>query len=124
MSKTQVMEYEPDENEEAVLEVIRKEHRVNPMRVREQTDLRKQYVNDALRQLQKAGVVRKVNRGLYEHVPKNDDEYTIDDQEFREAVRDARDAYQDLIDARERVDQEAIDSAFERLDKALEVDDG
>lgn len=73
------MDYEPDEREAEVLEVIRRENRVNPMRVREETDLRKQYVNDALRGLQKAGVVRKVNRGLYEHVPENDDEYEQDD---------------------------------------------
>ncbi|MDQ2053217.1 hypothetical protein [Halobellus sp. H-GB7] len=68
------MDYEPDETEQKVLDVVRREKRVNPMRVREATGVRKQYVNDALRQLQKAGVVRKVNRGLYEHVPENDDE--------------------------------------------------
>lgn len=36
----------------------------------------------------------------------------------------ARDAFRDLIDARERLDQEAIDEAFERLADALEVNDG
>mgnify|MGYP006310369909 CR=1 FL=1 len=116
MSKTQVMEYEPDENEEAVLKVIRKEHRVNPMRVREQTGLRKQYVNDALRQLQKAGVIRKVNRGLYEHVPENDDEYTTDDQELREAVREAREVYED-------VDGNGVDDAIARLEELTGADD-
>ena len=117
MSKTQVMDYEPDENEQAVLEVVREEFRVNPMRVRDQTDLRKQYVNDALRQLQKAGVIRKVNRGLYEHVPENDDEYTDDDEELRQAVRDAREAYED-------VDGDGVGDAIARLEELTEVDDG
>lgn len=67
------MDYDMDENERAVLDVLREERRVNPLRVREQTEIRKQYVNDALRQLRKLGVVRKVTKGLYEYVPENDD---------------------------------------------------
>jgi len=60
-------DYEPDEREQAVLDVVKRERRVNPMRVREVTDIRKQYVNDALKQLTKAQYIRKVNRGLYEY---------------------------------------------------------
>ncbi|MFC5135512.1 MULTISPECIES: hypothetical protein [Haloferacaceae] len=106
------MDYEPDETEQAVLDVVRQEGRVNPMRVREQTEIRKQYVNDALRQLQKAGVIRKVNRGLYEHVPENDDEYG-----------DAAD--QDVAALEERVAElEAqLESAREWLDVAVEAID-
>lgn len=99
MSTPDLMEYDPDENEQRVLDVIRREGRVNPLRVREETDLRKQYVNDALRQLQKANVVRKVNRGLYEHVPENDDvspAADIDVEALREAITDAKAAYEDV----------------------------
>lgn len=67
------MDYTPDDAERAVLDVIREEHRVNPMRLRDRTEIRKQYVNEALRQLVKLGVVQKVNRGLYEYVPEEDD---------------------------------------------------
>ena len=109
------MDYEPDENEQAVLEVVREERRVNPMRVREQTDLRKQYVNDALRQLQKAGVIRKVSRGLYEHVPENDDEYTEDDEELKRHVRAAGEA----------IDNDDPDELCRHVRAACEViDDG
>lgn len=70
---SQPMPYTPDGEERAVLDVLRREHRANPLRIREETDIRKQYVNDALDQLQKVGVVEKVNRGLYQHVPGEDD---------------------------------------------------
>ena len=118
------MDYEPDENEQAVLDVLREERRANPYLIREKIDLRKEYVSKALTGLVKAGVVEKVTRGLYEHVPENDDEYTDDDEELQRAVRDARDAYQNLIDAREHLDQEAIDEALAGLGQALEVNDG
>lgn len=107
------MDYEPDETERAVLAVLREETRVNPLRVREATDIRKQYVNDALRQLQKAGVVQKVNRGLYEHVPENDDGAdaaggdTID--ELRAVIADIRDAYED-------VDGDGVGDALDRAE--------
>lgn len=61
-------DYELDERERAVLDLLREEHRVNPLRVRERLDMRKQYVNEALRQLEKAGFIKKVTRGLYEFV--------------------------------------------------------
>ena len=107
------MEYEPDEREEEVLEVIRQEVRVNPMRLREATDLRKQYVNDALRGLQKAGVVRKVNRGLYEHVPENDDNY-VEETDVDELKRHVR-------DAGEAIEAQDIDALRRHVRKACEV---
>ena len=58
----------PTENQEAVLEVLKEEHRVNPLRVRTETGLEKQRVNDALGSLVDAGWIRRVNRGLYEFV--------------------------------------------------------
>lgn len=61
------MPYSPDEIEQQVLDVLRREGRANPLRIREQTDIRKQYVNNALRQLVKAELVRKVTTGLYEY---------------------------------------------------------
>ena len=69
----QQMPYSLDETERAVLDVLRAERRANPLRIRERTGLRKQYVNDALRQLEKVDVVRRVNRGLYEYNPDADD---------------------------------------------------
>ena len=65
--------FEPTENQEAVLEVLEEEHRVNPLRVRNETGLEKQRVNDALGSLVDAGWIRRVNRGLYEFVddPRN-----------------------------------------------------
>ena len=116
------MPYTLDENEQAVLDALREEGRANPMLLREKTDLRKQYVNDALTQLQKADRVRKVSRGLYEYA--GDDEAESADGDVDAEA--AREAYQQLLDARERVDQEAIDEALDELADALgvEEDDG
>lgn len=69
------MDYEPDEEERQVLNVLREHGRANPMLIREETGLRKEYVSRALTGLRKAQVVRKVTRGLYDHVPENDDEF-------------------------------------------------
>jgi len=112
------MPYTPDENEQAVLDVLREEGRANPMLLREKTDLRKQYVNDALTQLQKADRVRKVSRGLYEYAGADEAE-SADDVD----AEAAREAYQRLLDARERVDGDAIDEALDELGEALGVDD-
>ena len=59
--------YQPDETEQAVLDVLEAEGRANPYHIREQVGERKQYINDALTQLVKAGFVTKINRGLYEY---------------------------------------------------------
>jgi predicted transcriptional regulator of viral defense system len=61
-------DYEPTEQEESVIELLKKERRVNPLRVRDVTGLGKQRVNDLLGNLVAAGWVRKVNQGLYEFV--------------------------------------------------------
>jgi len=60
--------YEPAEQEESVVELLKEEHRVNPLRVRDVTGLGKQRVNDLLGNLVAAGWIRKVNQGLYEFV--------------------------------------------------------
>lgn len=60
--------FEPSERQEKVLDVFKEETRVNPLRLREVTGYSKQRVNDVLRDLQAAGWVRRVNRGLYEFV--------------------------------------------------------
>ena len=111
------MEYEPDENEQAVLDVLREEGRANPYLIREKIDLRKEYVSKALTGLVKAGVVKKVTRGLYEHVPENDDEYTDERAGLQQAVRDAREAYED-------VDGDGVGDAIARLEQLVEVDNG
>lgn len=60
--------FEPTDRQERVLAVFKDEYRVNPLRVREVTDIRKQRVNDALGSLVDAGWIQRVNRGLYEFV--------------------------------------------------------
>ena len=60
-------EYEPTDNDEQVLEVLR-EGRANPAYIHDQTGLRKQRINDSLQRLTSAGWVRKPARGLYELV--------------------------------------------------------
>lgn len=67
-------EYQPTENDEKVLEVL-KEGRSNPLYIREESGLGKQRVNESLERLRSAGWARKVTRGLYELVedPRADD---------------------------------------------------
>ena len=67
--------FEPTGQQESVLDVLKDEQRVNPLRVRDVTSIDKQRVNDALSSLVDAGWVRRVNRGLYEFVedPREDD---------------------------------------------------
>lgn len=111
-TRRQLMDYEPDDRERAVLDVFREEGRANPMRVRDVTDLRKQYVNDALNQLQKLGVVQKLNRGLYEYVPEEDDlpgaPESLDE--------DARRVLDEIETAMRRGDRAALQDAISRLE--------
>jgi len=59
--------YEPDDDEEEqILQVLKDEGRVNPLRIREQTDLGTGCVSRKLDNLVRAGWVRRVTRGLYE----------------------------------------------------------
>lgn len=117
------MEYEPDENERAVLDVLREERRVNPMRVRDQTDIRKQYVNDALRQLRKLGVVEKVNRGLYEYVPEEDDLPGAPEAATGGVdVEAARAAWEDACEAWRQARGEDVGEALDELAAALGLD--
>lgn len=63
--------YEPEnEDEERVLGIVKEEGRVTPYLVRERLDfdIRKEYVNNYLDNLRRAGWIRKVTRGLYEFV--------------------------------------------------------
>jgi len=60
-------DYEPDDDdEEQILQVLKDEGRANPPRIREQTNIRKEYVSRKLDNLVRAGWVRRVTRGLYE----------------------------------------------------------
>jgi predicted transcriptional regulator of viral defense system len=58
--------FELTKRQEAVLDVFREEERANPLRVREETTLGKQSINDILNRLCDKGHIRKVTRGLYE----------------------------------------------------------
>jgi len=112
------MDYQPDEQEQEVLEVLREHGRANPMLIRDETDLRKEYVSRALTGLTKAGVVEKVTRGLYDHVPENDDEFTHE----RTAVDldQLRRALDDIEAAAERGDGDALQSALEQARAAVD----
>jgi predicted transcriptional regulator len=61
-------DYEPTDDEDAILEVMKDEPcgRVNPYLVREETELSKQRVSNAFRQLVAAGWVDKRTRALYD----------------------------------------------------------
>lgn len=61
-------DYDPTDDEDAILEVMKTEPcgRVNPYLVREETDLSKQRVSNAFRQLVAAGWVDKRTRALYD----------------------------------------------------------
>lgn len=67
--------YRPSDREEEVLELLKEGRdngepwgRVNPMYVREELGIKRQYANKALSNLVTAGWVRKPVRGLYEFV--------------------------------------------------------
>lgn len=60
-------DYEPSDNEDYILEVL-EEGRVTPKYLKERTGLNDQQINYALNQLQAAGWVTKVTKGLYELV--------------------------------------------------------
>lgn len=61
-------DFEPTDEEEAVLATLKAEKRANPYLIREQTGLDKGTVNTALTRLTSAGWAAKVTRGLYEYV--------------------------------------------------------
>lgn len=110
------MDYEPDEEEEQVLNVLRAEGRANPMLIREHTGLRKEYVSRALGGLRKAGVVDKATLGLYDHVPENDDEFDAQTVEI-----DSEDVVE-LVEVLRQADVAGADVWADRLQE--EVGDG
>lgn len=61
-------DYDPTDDENAIIEVMKDEPcgRVNPYLIREETDLSKQRVSNAFRQLVAAGWVTKRTRALYD----------------------------------------------------------
>lgn len=66
--------HEPSDDEDAVIAVLADEQRANPYLLREETGLRKQAVNEALKQLVAAGWAKKRTRGLYDYVDDPRDE--------------------------------------------------
>jgi DNA-binding transcriptional regulator GbsR (MarR family) len=90
------------------------------MLIRDETGIRKEYVSRALGGLQKAGVVEKVTRGLYDHVPENDDEYshgrvTVDHDRARRLV-------DDLEAALERGERQTVEQTLDDLRETLRED--
>lgn len=78
-------DFEPTDEEEAVLEVMEDENRANPLLIREETSLGKGHINTALTRLTSAGWVRKITRGLYEFVedPRTETEHADNSSEAR-----------------------------------------
>lgn len=111
------VDYQPDERERAVLDVLREHGRANPMLIRGETGIRKEYVSRALTGLQKAGVVERVTHGLYDHVPEMDDEYMHEREHVDvDALRRALD---DIEAGCERGDGAAVQDAIERAREAI-----
>ena len=82
-------QYEPDDDAEAVLAVFKAEDaRLTPRRIRSMTDLRRQYVHNALKSLTDAGWIERVDRGLYEFVA---DPRDLDDSETTDPADAATD---------------------------------
>jgi DNA-binding MarR family transcriptional regulator len=65
---------ELSDDDEAVLDVMKRENRANPLLIREETGLDKGDVNTILNRLGRQGHIRQVTRGLYEFVddPRDD----------------------------------------------------
>ncbi|WP_254526024.1 MarR family transcriptional regulator [Natrinema caseinilyticum] len=57
--------FDPSKQQRQVLDVFCDEYQVNPRRIRDNTGLERQRVNDALTALENAGWVEKRARGLY-----------------------------------------------------------
>jgi len=111
------MDYQPDDREQQVLDVLREHGRATPYLIRQETDMRKEYVSRALTGLKKAGVVEQVTRGLYDHVPEMDDEYTHDRE--RVDLDMLRRALDDVEAAAERGNGDALKDALERAREAI-----
>jgi len=58
-------DFDPTEQQQKVLDVFCEEFQVNPMRIRDVTEMPKQRVNDILGSLEDAGWIEQVTRGLY-----------------------------------------------------------
>lgn len=90
--------FDPTEDEEAVLTVLKQENRANPYLIRERTDLGKGDVNTAFTRLTSAGWVRKVTRGLYEMVDDPREEETMTNPDGGASVADAEDAVETALE--------------------------
>jgi len=67
--------FEPDERQEAILDILKRGRSesepwgyANPKRLEENMNIRRQYINRALRGLVDAGWIKKENRGLYRFI--------------------------------------------------------
>lgn len=111
----QLMADYPDEKDEQVLAVLRREGRANPKLIREETGLDKGTVNTVLVRASRHGDVTQVERGLYD--------YTGEDAEVQIPASVVRAGLGDLVDALERGDWGAVRAAIERLREEAETDD-
>ncbi|WP_202593743.1 hypothetical protein [Halolamina rubra] len=109
---------ELDDRDREVLEVLA-DGRANPYLIRNETGLDKGDTNTVLTRLGRAGYVRQVTRGLYEITDRGREEIGVVGGVDATA---AREAFRELLEARDRVDQEAIDEALDELAAALGVE--
>lgn len=108
-------DFQPADDDEDVLGVVRDYGFANPYLIREETGLGKGDVNTSLVRLTSAGWVDKITRGLYEFV----------DDPRRENARGAVDreaalrALEDLEVALEQGRRENVQDAIERIREAI-----
>lgn len=65
-------DFNPTENQAAVLRVFEQYYQTSPGQIQEFTDLKKQRVNDVLGSLVDAGWITKPSRGLYQLIYNGD----------------------------------------------------
>ena len=107
-----------NDTDDAVLDVLRS-GRVTPQYAADEMGVSRTYASERLKRLVEHNHVEKVAPGLYELVDDPRDDTVEDDadlDELREAVRDAREAYED-------VDGNGVDDAIARLEELTGAND-
>lgn len=109
-----------NEADRAILDELH-EGRASPSYLAEQTGIEQTYINQRLRRLDEHGHVENLARGLWELVedPREDAEVECgaNTAALRDALEDAREAYED-------VDGDRLGEALDRMEEILEGDNG
>ena len=106
-----------NDTDRALLDLLR-EGRITPRYAADELGMSRPYASERLKRLLEHEHVSRLASGLYQ--VENDPRGVGTDDVDAEA---AREAFRELLDARDRVDQEAIDEALDELAEALGVDE-